>query len=353
MKNVLLATSLFFSAIISGVNAQSGNSSDTLPKAASGVRTITGVVSDDAGKPLPDVTVRIKGTGQTVVTDKAGKFYLVTTDTSSTLQITHISMAYEEVRTKPGVLNITMHPNDNSLNDVIVVGYGTQQLSKALGAINTIKEDKLNEMPVTNLGSSLRGRIPALSVSGGNARPGADATLTIRNPVILSKDGGTLSPLYIIDDVIRTEDDFNLLDPSEVEDISFLKDAAAAIYGVRSAQGAIVVRTKRGKVGRTQVNVNSSYTTNDATSLPSMMTGYELANYLNASTQASKNFVADGNSGYLESSSYYTDDELEYFKNHNYNWLDHAWKPSNTYRTTVSVSGGSDKRILCKTGWQS
>lgn len=345
MKNVLLATSLILSAI-TGVDAQSGNpatGTDTIPKSASGVRTITGVVSDNKGAPLSDVTVRIKGTGQTVVTDKAGKFYLVTADTSSTLQISHVSMSYQETRVRSGTLNITMQPSDNSLNDVIVVGYGTQQRAKALGAISTLKADKLNDIPVTNLGASLQGRIPALNVAGGNARPGSDATLTLRNPIILSKDGGTLSPLYIIDDVIRTEDDFNFLDPSEVEDISFLKDAAAAIYGVRSAQGAVVVRTKRGRAGRTQVNVNSSYSRSEATSLPSMMNGYELANYLNASTQASKNFVADGQSGYLASSSYYTTDELAYFKDNEFNWLDQAWKPSNILRTTVNVSGGSDK----------
>ncbi|TKK65810.1 SusC/RagA family TonB-linked outer membrane protein [Ilyomonas limi] len=348
MKYSLLAISLLFCLTIANTaKAQSGNPSptkDTSPGMNSSANSITGIVSDSKGVPLADVTIRIKGTGQTVISDAAGKFYLVAPAASNVLQVSHVSMKYQEIQAKSGAkLTIVLQPNNNELNDVIVVGYGTQQRSKALGAISTIDASKLEDYPVTNLAASLTGRIPGLSVNGGTARPGADATLQLRNPVILSKDGGTLSPLYVIDDVIRTESDFNNLDPSEVEDISFLKDAAAAIYGVRSGQGAVVVRTKRGKVGRTQVNINSSYAVNDATMLPTMMNGYELANYLDASIQAQRGFVADGQDGYLAQSNYYTDDELSYFKTHNYNWLANAWKPSHLYRQTVNISGGSDK----------
>lgn len=305
---------------------------------------VTGKVIDkETGLPLQGVTVRVKDSKKTTATNDNGEFALAV-PSSSVLIFSHVGKSKQEIKLGTDKnISVSMDSDKSSLDDVVVVGYGTQRRAKVLGAINTIKAAEFEELPLSNLGAALQGRFPGVNVSGGTARPGTNATIVVRNPVILSKDGGTLSPLYIIDDVIRTEEDFNLLDPSEVEDISVLKDAAAAIYGVRSSQGAIVVRTKRGKSGKTQVNINSSYAINDATQLSKMMNGVELADYLNSATRAERNFVAGGNNGYLAQSKYYTDDEMEYFRNNNFNWLDAAWKPSHFMRHTVNVSGGSDK----------
>lgn len=305
---------------------------------------VSGKITDSkTSLPLSGATIKVKNGKASAVSDENGLFTIKVPSSESVLTITYVGFQIYEARAGEGDLSVSLVNLENELNDVVVIGYGTQRRSKVLGAISSIKGSEFEELPVTNLGAALQGRFPGLSVSGGTSRPGSNATLTIRNPIILSKDGGTLSPLYVIDDVIRTEEDFNLLDPSEVEDISILRDAAAAIYGVRSAQGAIVVKTKRGKIGKTQVSLNSSYAINEATDLADMMTGYELANYLNSSTKARRNFVADGNNGYLADVAYYTDDELEHFKNNNYNWLKDAWKASHLTRHTLNVSGGSDK----------
>ncbi|HEX5655148.1 MAG TPA: SusC/RagA family TonB-linked outer membrane protein [Chitinophagaceae bacterium] len=307
--------------------------------------TVSGKVTDkESGQPLEGVSVAIKSSSKGTTTNSNGEFILKVPSASSVLVFSFVGKTRQEIPVGADLnFNVTLAADNSTLDDVVVVGYGTQRRGKVLGAINSMKATEFEELPITNLGAALVGRVPGLSVSGGFSRPGSNATLTIRNPVILSKDGGTLSPLYVIDDVIRTEEDFNLLDPSEIEDISIIKDAAAAIYGVRSSQGAIVIRTKRGKIGKTQISFNSSYAINNATQLPDMMTGYELAKYLNASTMARRNFVADGSTGYLADAAYYTDDELEYFKNNNYNWLKQAWKPSHLSRHTVNVSGGSDR----------
>lgn len=307
-------------------------------------KKISGKITDSKTLlPLPGATIKVKNGKASAFSDENGAFSINVPSSESVLSITYVGYQVYETKAGEGNLSVVLINQNNELSDVVVVGYGTQRRSKVLGAISTIKASELEELPLANLGAALQGRFPGLSVSGGTARPGTNATLTIRNPIILSKDGGTLSPLYIIDDVIRTEEDFNLLDPSEVEDISILRDAAAAIYGVRSAQGAIVVKTKRGKIGKTQVNINSSYAINEATSLPKMMSGYELANYLNAATKARRQYVADGNNGYLADAAYYTDDELAHFKTNNYDWLRNAWKPSHLTRHTVNVSGGSDR----------
>jgi TonB-dependent SusC/RagA subfamily outer membrane receptor len=133
-------------------------------------------------------------------------------------------------------------------DEVVVVGYGTQKKIHLTGAIATVDMKNIQDIPTTNLAAALRGQLPNVSVIGGTARPGENASIQIRNPVFFAKDGKT-DPLYIIDDIQRTLTDFNLLDQSEVESISILKDAAAAIYGILGANGVIIVKTKRGQAG--------------------------------------------------------------------------------------------------------
>jgi TonB-linked SusC/RagA family outer membrane protein len=309
-------------------------------------KTISGKVIDKpTNTPLQGVSIRVKNGSQATSTDASGDFTIKVPSSESILTFSHVGFGIYETKAGDGkALSIGLSPLDVNLDDVVVVGYGSAKRSNILGAVSSIKAVELENLPVSNLGAALQGRFAGVNVSGGTARPGASATITIRNPMFYTKDaGGTLSPLFIIDDVIRSEEDFNLLDPTEVEDITILKDAAAAIYGVRSANGAIVVKTKRGKVGKTQVTFNSSYAVNDATQLPSMMNGVEHATYLNASTKARRNFVADGGSGYLADAAYYTDDELAHFANNNTDWFKMGWKPSHLMRQTINVSGGSDR----------
>lgn len=300
-------------------------------------RDISGQISDQStGAPLAGVSVRVKGNSKVVVTDSNGMFMLRSVSKDATLVLSHIGFEQKEVKVAGNTsLKLTLLSSQQKLEDFVVVGYGTARKPTLTGAIVSIGGKELEDIPTGNLATTLQGRFAGVSVSGGTSRPGSDASIIIRNPEIRSKDGGTLSPLYVIDDVIRTEEDFNLLDPTEVEDISILKDAAAAIYGVRSSQGVVVVKTRRGKMGKTRISFNSSMAFTDATQLPKMMDGYQLATYLN-----DMNFAGGKDP---EDDLIYTPDELEHFRNNNFNWLDHAWKSSMLTRQTLNVSGGTDK----------
>ncbi|WP_256012332.1 SusC/RagA family TonB-linked outer membrane protein [Desertivirga xinjiangensis] len=296
---------------------------------------VTGTVKDSKGEPLPGVSVKIKGTTTGTSTDVNGVFRLNLPTGNETLVFSFLGFTTREVAAKGATsFNITLQESASELNEVVVVGYGTQKKASLTHAVENIKMEAIQDLPVGSLAAALRGQVAGVSVAGGQARPGENARITIRNPSLLSKDGGTTEPIYIIDDVVKTSDQFNLLDVTEIESISVLKDAAAAIYGVSGNNGAVLVRTKRGKVGPPQISYSGSVGTSDALMLPKMMNGYELATYLNDYNIAR----GQGTSGDI-----YTPDELEYFKAHNYNWLDMAWKSSMVSRHTLSASGGSDR----------
>lgn len=308
-------------------------------------RTVTGIVQNqETREPLAGVTVGIKGTDRTTLTNEKGEFSIVVSGNESVVKFTYIGMAYQEIIVgEKKVLNISLVKDNKQMDDVVVVGYGTQKKIHLTGAVATVDMKQIQDLPVGSLSAALRGQMPGVSVSGGYSRPGDNATITIRNPIFFSKDGGSTEPLYVIDDIIRTSADFNVLDASEIENISILKDAAAAIYGIQGANGVIVVRTKRGKAGTPKINYSVSYGVAEATELPKMMNGFQQATYLNNMIMAEKNWVADGTNGYKADVDWYTDDELAHFKNNSTNWLEVAWQPAITMRHALNVSGGSDK----------
>lgn len=303
-------------------------------------KDVNGIIIDNiTGERLPGAVVSIKGKPSNVSSGADGAFSIRVTPADSVLVFTYVGYDRIMYSLKPGENNITVRMRSNSadLNDVVVVGYGTQKRSNITGSVATVNVDQIRDMPVGNMTAMLRGsdNLPGVHVSGGQSRPGGAGTVVIRNPPNAAKDGGNNAPLYVIDDVVRSEADFNLLDPSEVASITILKDGAAAIYGARSGLGVVVVRTNRGKAGAPKVNVTSSYNVSDASYFPKMMNGYEFATYLN-------DVFIQGNNDTTKT-GYYTQDELAYFKTHNYNWLDMAWKAAITNRESVNISGGNDK----------
>jgi TonB-linked SusC/RagA family outer membrane protein len=298
--------------------------------------TVKGKVLSDQNEEVPGVTVRVKGMQKGTITDADGNYTIQVPGGDAVLVFSFVSHAPLEVPVdNRSAVNVQLKPGVTALTETVVVGYGTQTRTHLTGAVATVNVKEIEDLPLGNLGATLQGKLPGVGVSGGNGRPGTAATITIRNPMIFSKDGGTLSPLYVIDDVIRTPEDFSLLDPTEVESISVLKDAAAAIYGIRGAQGAIVIRTKRGKAGKVQINYNTSVALNQATSLPKMMNGFEQATYLNDM------LLEEGKSP--DDPEIYSPDELEHYKNNNYDWLRQAWKSSLVTRHALNVSGGTEK----------
>lgn len=301
-------------------------------KTSNADHTVTGSVKDSEGAPLAGVTIRIKNSKTGTTTKADGTFTLNAPTGKETLIISSIGYKTQEVSVADRkIVNVILVSETSSLDEVVVVGYGQQKKIHLTGAVAQIDMKSIEDLPVGSLSAALTAQQPGVGVSGGFARPGDPASITIRNPTLLSKDGGTLRPLYVIDNIIRSEDDFNTLDQSEVENISILKDAAAAVYGARGAYGVIVVTTKRGKTGAPKISYSTSIGRSDA-QLPSMMNGYQLATYIN-----------DYNMNTADKSVLYSQDELDYYKANSQSWLDQAWKASYVTRHALNVSGGNEK----------
>jgi len=297
---------------------------------------VGGTVKDAKGAGIPGVTVVVKGTKNGTVTNPDGSFRLELATGRETLVFSSIGFKTQEIAVNGrAIITVTLVDDAAALNEVVVVGYGAQTKVHLTGSVAQVNMKAIEELPVGSLSATLAGQLPGVGVSGGTGRPGDNGQITVRNPVILSKDGGTLRPLFVIDNIVRTEDDFNVLDQSEVESISVLKDAAAAIYGARGNQGVVLVATKRGKAGAPKFSYSGSAGVADAVKLPTMMNGYELAGYLNDVNFTNK--VAEN------SQLYYSPDELEHFKQNNFNWLKEAWKPAVVTRHALNVSGGSER----------
>ncbi|MEA5426727.1 SusC/RagA family TonB-linked outer membrane protein [Arcicella lustrica] len=293
---------------------------------------VKGVVKDASGEAVAGVSVRVKGGKLGTVTDAKGAFSLDLPKGNETLVFTSVGLKTQEVAVNGrSEINLTMEDDVSALDEVVFVGYGQQKKINLTGAVATIDMKSIEDLAVGSLSAALVSQQPGVGVSGGTSRPGDNASITIRNPILLSKDGGSLRPLYVIDNIVRSEDDFNVLDVSEVENISILKDAAAAIYGARGAYGVVVVTTKRGKTGTPRFSYSTSYGTSDA-ELPKMMNGYELATYVN-----------DYNFKTTTPSILYSQDELDYFKANSQDWLSQAWKSSSVTRHALNVSGGTEK----------
>lgn len=311
-------------------------------------RTLTGKVTDKSNNnaPLAGVSIKVKNGTQTATTNPEGNFSITVPSNESIITFTHVGYGVVETKAGPGTLSIQMENLTSDLNEVIVVGYGNQKKAHLTGAVETIKAKEIEDLPVGNLGVALAGRVLGVNVSGGTSRPGSAATLTIRNPLSLAKDGGNNSPLIVIDGVIQVTSQggndmtlFNSLDPSEVEGVTFLKDGAAAIYGSRASNGAIIVTTKRGSSGKPRISYSGSVATNNEAYRTKMMSPSELAKYINIINGPNGANVLDPN----DRTRFFSQDEIAHFSSNGYDWLNEAWQSSYNTRHAINVSGGSDK----------
>ncbi|MFI5130992.1 MAG: SusC/RagA family TonB-linked outer membrane protein [Chitinophagales bacterium] len=306
-------------------------------------KTVTGKVVDADGKPVPGVNVSIKGSTTTTTTDANGNYSIVVSSNEVVLKFSSATFVAQEMPVGDrAALDITMLKDTKQLEDVVVIGYGTQKARNVTGSIVSVNTKKLEDLPVASLTEMLRGQVPGLNVSGGSTRPGTMATLSIRQQFNWGKDGGGTIPLIIIDDVVQidpatnlpTLDKFNLLDLSEVESITVLRDASAAIYGARASQGAIVVKTKRGKLGTPKISYSGKFETNDAISHGKVMNAKEYGIFSNRLNRGL---------GSTNANIYFSDAELADMGSLNYDWLSNDWRRANAMQHSINVSGGSER----------
>ena len=241
--------------------------------------SVTGKISDESGITIPGVTILEKGTKNGTTTNADGQFSIKVAGANSILVFSSVGFSNQEVKVGSITnLNIVLKANVSNLDEVVVVGYGTQKKATVTGAISAIQGDKLIKSPSMDLGSALAGRLPGLVVIQSSGEPGFDnATIRIRGTNTL----GNSSPLVVIDGIPDRDGGLSRISGYDIESISVLKDASAAIYGARAANGAIIVTTKRGKSGKPMVTYSANFGVAQPARTPQLANAFEYASIMN------------------------------------------------------------------------
>ena len=206
-------------------------------------KKVTGTVKDANGEPIIGATIMEEGTTNGTITDFDGKFVLEINE-GGKLNVSYIGYLSQNLKVQTKSLSIILREDTKKLDEVVVVGYGTQRKVTVSGSVSTTSGKELSKVPSLNVSNTLAGRLPGLVSYNRSGEPGYDdATLNIRG---LSTTGDS-SPLLVIDGVADRAGGFNRIDPNDIESVTILKDASAAIYGSRSANGVVLITTKRGK----------------------------------------------------------------------------------------------------------
>lgn len=260
--------------------------------------TVTGRVVDGTGEPIIGASIIEKGTTNGTVTDMDGRFSLTIDSSKPVLVISYIGYKAQEVKVEAGkIVNITLQEDTQALDEVVVVGYGTEKKVNVIGSIAQVGSEKLSNRPTPMLSNALTGQMAGVTVIQRSGRPGdSGGQIRVRGVGSFGSDASKADALVLIDGIPGNLNDVN---PEDVESISVLKDAStAAIYGARAANGVILVTTKIGKEGKISISYNGYVGTNKATAFPKFVNSWEYAQLLNE---------ADGK-------EYYTPEEIQKLK---------------------------------------
>ena len=244
---------------------------------------LTGTVVDEKGIPIPGVSINEKGTINSTQTNLNGNFTFSNLKSNSSLLFTFLGYQPQEVQVNGNSnLKVSLTPSTNSLNEVVVVGYGSQRKVATTGSIASVKADELTQTPITNVAQGLQSRVSGVQITQNSAAPGGNISVRIRG---INSINGTSEPLYVIDGVqvvnsggITDVSPLSTINPEDIESVDVLKDASStAIYGSRGANGVILITTKRGKNGVTRVSLDSYYGVQQITKTLKMMNATQFA----------------------------------------------------------------------------
>ena len=306
--------------------------------------TCKGVVKDAAGEAIIGASVVVKGTTNGSITDFDGNFELSGVKNGAILQVSYVGYMTQEVKYTGQALNVILKEDNMNLEEVVVVGYGTQKKANLTGSVANVNNKLIESRPITSVSAGLQGLLPGVTVTQRSGQPGAD------NGTIRVRGTGTFNvadPMVIVDGVESTMND---IDANDIESISVLKDAAsAAIYGSKAANGVILITTKRGKSGQSQVNYSGLVGWQALTQLPEYATSAEYAELTN---QAYIN---------VGKQPLYTAEQIEKYRNGsdpdnyaNTDWHDLMYTESG-FQTqhNISINGGTDQmRYMASVGYQ-
>lgn len=313
-----------------------GAQPERLVRQGVGKTKITGRVLDNNGEPIIGASVVEQGTKNGTVTDIDGNFVLNSSKENPTLDISYIGFISQQVKARSGATtNVTMKENAQSLEELVVVGYGSQKKVNVIGSIATVDSKSLEARSASDVSNMLTGQMSGVTITQTSGNPGQDGgTIRVRG---VGSFGATPSPLVLVDGMPGSLSD---LSPDEIENISVLKDASsAAIYGSRAANGVVLVTTKRGKEGRTKVSYNGSVGFSKAAELPEMAHSYDYAKFYNMA---------------IGTDTYTAEDIFAFFQEGNIQkWqMEECWNmnPTNRYpkypRLEVMSNAGSNNTLL-------
>ena len=314
-------------------------------------QTVTGEVLDAAGEPLIGASIRVKETKQAVVSDIDGRF-TVKAPMGATLVLDYVGFKQKEVKIDGTNLVITMEENTAMLDEVVVVGYGTQKKATMTGSVAVVDAAALeNKGNLSSPVQALQGQVPGVIITRNSSAPGDESwNMTLRGAV----SANTAAPLVIIDGVeYESINDLRLINPSDIESMNFLKDASASIYGSKAAGGVVLITTKQAKAGKVKVDYNGSYTYKHIGLSAELMS---LDEWADGVLQARRNDGANENDTWIRyatlAKAYKNKwingnplnmgnvDDMVFFDT---DWQDVMWGDSWSTQHELSVSGGTEK----------
>lgn len=316
--------SFFIMSVISSMQAESMQQG----------RTVSGTVTDEINEPLPGVNVVIKGTTTGVITDAFGKYTLSVADNAATLVFSFIGYKTTEAPVdNKSVIDIRMSTEDMEIGEVVVVGYGTQKKKLVTGATQHVSGDNIQKMNTINPLGALQSQASGVNITQTSGMPGEGYKVSIRGLGTI----GNSSPLYIIDGIVGGS--INNLNPSDIESIDVLKDAASsAIYGSRAANGVILVTTKQGKVGRAVVTYDGNFGIQNIAKKPGLLNARE---YISLQNEARE---MGGNSPYDFSTLIPDYDKIQSGEWKGTNWFDEATnKNAPIQNHALNIVGGTEQ----------
>jgi len=306
---------------------------------------VSGKVTDEKGEPLPGVSIRVKNGTSVTISDVDGNYRIPVSDNAAVLVFSFIGFEIQEVPVNGKIeINISLQPQVSGLNEVVVVGYGQQKKASVVGSIVQVKGEDLERTGgLTNIGLALTGQLPGVTIVQNSGEPGRE------DPQIFIRSMGTWNnsqPLILVDGVERKMGD---IDMSEVENVSVLKDASStSVFGVKGAQGVILITTKRGKIGKPVISFNANATTKTVSRIADKLNSYDQFEFRNQAIEYQLNRPTAQNWD-----SYLPYRMLQYYKQPQANGLQYLFpdvdwekemlkKLPVSYRSNVNVSGGTD-----------
>ncbi|WP_232540965.1 TonB-dependent receptor [Spirosoma endbachense] len=301
-------------------------------------RQISGTVKSETGEGLPGVSVVVKNTTRGTTTDAQGKYKLTIPDDGRAITLVFSFVGYLNQEIAIGnraSIDLQLVPNDKSLDEVIVVGYGTVKKSDLTGSLSQVKSKEINSYPATNVLQALTGRAAGVQVLQNTGAPGASVSVRIRGTNSIQ---GSNEPLYVVDGFPISGSNPTVLNNADIENMEILKDASAtAIYGSRGANGVVLITTKHGKAGKTRVDLETSYSSQTLRKKLDLMNAQEYATFYNEQATNDKQ------------KPYFTQDQINAF-GQGFDWQNLVFQKAPMKTTALNISGGNEKTQFSLSG---